>query len=74
MGGLFSCTVCGGAEGSLPTECPGVRMSADRADDVYADMWDFKGGRWIDRREIGIPISELTPEKFGAIGRTWGHD
>ncbi len=43
---LASCTVCGGGEGSLPTHCPGTRMSSDEADDVYAGRLDFKNGKW----------------------------
>jgi hypothetical protein len=29
-GGLFACTVCDGAEGSLPTDCPGTPSSLMR--------------------------------------------
>lgn len=46
-GGLFSCTRCNGAEGSLPWECPGVFMTEDQADEVYASRLDFIGGEWV---------------------------
>lgn len=46
-GGLEVCSVCGGAEGALPTECPGTRMNADLQDRVYAGLADFKDGKWI---------------------------
>lgn len=47
-GGLAACTRCGGGEGSLPTDCPGVRMSADDADLVYAGVLDHRRGRgWV---------------------------
>lgn len=45
--GLSHCKVCNGAEGSLPTHCPGTRMSADTDDQVYAGVLDFRDGRWV---------------------------
>lgn len=45
-GGLSSCTACGGAEGAMPTECPGQRMTMDRLDEVYAGKLDFIDGQW----------------------------
>jgi hypothetical protein len=45
-GGLIICTVCGGAEGSLPTECPGRQMTEQEADAVYAGRLDFVHGAW----------------------------
>lgn len=50
-GGLAYCKVCGGAEASLPTECPGEKMSAQTADDVVACRMDFKGGKWIKTQD-----------------------
>lgn len=41
-GGLMSCTVCGGAEGTLPTDCPGVRMTQTEEDWVYHNEIDFR--------------------------------
>jgi hypothetical protein len=46
-GGLGVCTVCGGAEGSLTIECPGVQMTAEQDEKVYAGAIDFKDGHWI---------------------------
>jgi hypothetical protein len=40
-GGLASCTVCGGGEGTLPTDCPGERMTATQQDAVYAGSLDY---------------------------------
>jgi hypothetical protein len=40
-GGLFACTICNGFEGSLPTDCPGEKMTGERADEVYAGKIDF---------------------------------
>lgn len=40
-GGLAVCTVCGGMEGSLPSECPGASMPGDVQDAVYAGELDY---------------------------------
>lgn len=50
-GGLAYCKVCGGAEASLPTECPGEKMSSQTIDDVFACRMDFKGGQWIKTQD-----------------------
>lgn len=44
--GLGYCDVCHGAEGTLPTECPGEPMGTERGDLVYRAVLDFKSGRW----------------------------
>lgn len=52
---LAACDVCGGGEGSLPSECPGERMSEAQEAAVYSGKTDFKGGQWIDtppRKEV----------------------
>ena len=41
-GGIYLCDVCGGAEGSLPTDCPGRRMDHDEERQVYAGLLDFR--------------------------------
>ena len=47
-GGLASCTVCGGAEGTLTTECVGFNLpEAVLLDLVYTGPWDFWDGQWI---------------------------
>lgn len=46
-GGLRYCTVCDGLEGSLPTDCPGRKMTKAEADAVYADDLDFEDGEWM---------------------------
>lgn len=45
-GGLSLCTVCGGAEGSMPYSCPGVKMTEKQQDDVMAQRFDFIHGEW----------------------------
>ena len=46
-GGLAVCTVCGGAEGSLPSECPGEKMTHNQEQGVYNDGLDYKDGKWV---------------------------
>lgn len=46
-GGLAVCTVCKGAEGSLPTECPGLQMSAAQQEAVYQGHMDYQNGKWV---------------------------
>jgi len=47
-GGLAVCRVCGGAEGSLPTHCPGRRMTREEDQDVLHARRDFRAGKWAD--------------------------
>lgn len=42
-GGLALCTVCGGAESSMPTACPGRRMTSGELEDVQACRLDYTG-------------------------------
>lgn len=44
---LAHCKVCGGAEGSLPTDCPGVKMTSEQEDKVYGCELDFRCGEWV---------------------------
>lgn len=46
--GLLHCKVCGGAEGTLPAECPGERMLDDVASRVWAGELDYRDGRWVE--------------------------
>jgi hypothetical protein len=49
-GGLALCDVCGGLEGSLPTDCPGERMRRVVEDDVYAGELDYRTGEgWVQK-------------------------
>jgi hypothetical protein len=47
---LFFCKLCGGVEGSLATECPGVRITEQQQDDIYAGKLDFVGGEWREKK------------------------
>lgn len=46
-GGLFVCTVCLGMEGSLPTFCPGTKMTLEQRNSVYDGELDFQDGHWV---------------------------
>ncbi len=56
MEGVSWCPVCGGAEGSLPSECPGARMPRLLEQRVYAGSLDFAGGRWKVLKRKGLVI------------------
>lgn len=45
-GGLASCTVCGGAEGTLSTHCPGVKLNEYIHEEIYHGGLDFINGEW----------------------------
>ena len=44
-GGLLACDVCGGAEASLPTDCPGYRMEDELVHAVIAREVDYTRAR-----------------------------
>lgn len=46
-GGLQSCTVCKGGEGTLTSECCGEVMPKGYQDKVYAGEVDFRQGKWV---------------------------
>lgn len=46
-GGLAVCKVCGGSEGSLTTECLGVKVTYEQDRAVYRGLMDFAEGRWL---------------------------
>ena len=48
QGGLTLCTVCGGTEGTLTTECCGRRLSKTEEEAIYREQsLDFRGGAWV---------------------------
>jgi len=46
---LTQCAVCAGAEGTLPTACPGRAMSHDEMTAVFYGMQDFVGDAWVTK-------------------------
>jgi hypothetical protein len=56
-GGIHFCTRCGGFEGTLTEDCPGVPMTEAQGDAVYEGELDFRfrhGGwtTWTRQREM----------------------
>lgn len=49
--GLMHCTVCSGAEGSLPTHCPGRKMTEEEKDAVFQGESNFKNGNWLNEHD-----------------------
>lgn len=52
-GGLTTCEVCGGAEGSLPTDCPGYALSRAERTAILEGRVDFESGEWFNLQEGG---------------------
>ncbi len=48
-GGLGLCTVCGGFEGTLTTDCCCRQLTQEEQDEVYKGERDFVNGTWIYR-------------------------
>lgn len=46
---LSVCAVCVAAEGTLPSECPGKKISDADQQLIYTGTLDFVGGQWINR-------------------------
>lgn len=46
------CEVCGCAEGSLATECPGYWCSYEIGSFISKKIIDFKNGQWVKRTEV----------------------
>lgn len=65
-GGLAYCTVCKGAEGSLPTECPGSPMSAEVQEKIMQGETDFYAGQWV--AQSTTETAKKRREKVGAAG------
>lgn len=58
--GLYVCLHCGGAEGSLTSECPRTRVSAADLDAVYNGQKNYICGTWVagcvkDDGEVSMP-------------------
>lgn len=56
--GLVSCDVCGGAEASLPTDCPGIIMPTIIANLVQAGELDYRGERWQRPDGGGLSVGD----------------
>lgn len=49
VGGLAYCTVCGGAEGDLPTDCPGEKLAYGVLGQIYQGEIDYINGKWVKK-------------------------
>lgn len=47
-GGLWACDVCNGLEGSMPSKCPGQKMTAEQRDAVYRGRLDYRDNGWVE--------------------------
>ena len=62
--GLQHCKVCNGGEGSLPSECPGRKMTADEGDAVMGARLNFSNRKWW------VPLqAEPRTLEFGAVSK-----
>lgn len=41
VGGLMHCTRCGGSEGELPSDCPGLTMTSQERKDVMRGILNY---------------------------------
>lgn len=70
-GNLFSCIICHGFEGSLPTDCPGERMSDEVQGNIYAGRIDFRSdsgwavpdGKGSSMGDTAIRVAEYKLQK-----------
>ena len=66
---LYVCRTCGGAEGTLPTECPGESMTIRVAERVYAGALDFVNGNWVQHAIKGLVIRMDYQGPLNSVGR-----
>lgn len=48
-GCLFTCINCDCSEGTLPTDCPGIKIDEKKQMKIYNGEIDFIDGQWIDK-------------------------
>lgn len=48
-GSLFLCDTCGCSEGATTTNCPGVWLTRQQIDDIYAGKLDFVDGKRVNQ-------------------------
>lgn len=63
---LFICELCGGAEGSLTTDCPCYKVPYVMGQLVYAGAIDFIVDQWVEKNK-SIEISILAPATQKAV-------
>lgn len=70
-GGLGLCTVCGGAEASMPTDCPGTKIDEAILDQIQRGEFDFVDGTWVNKMPT-LNLSALPAGCDWIIGYTNG--
>ena len=60
---LSVCSMCGGGEGALTTDCPGEQISGDRLDEICETNLDYTDDRgWhLVQTDDGAPIARRSP-------------
>ncbi len=76
-GGLASCTVCNGAEVTLPLDCPGRPMTTEEQDGISAGTLMFYDGHWYEPAKGRMSEEPITMDsslfKFSQIkAEHWG--
>ena len=58
-GGLFACTICGGFEGTLTTDCFNEKVDDEKLEEVYAGKLDYRENRgWIKPDGTGTSMGD----------------
>jgi hypothetical protein len=68
---LFMCKVCKGAEGSLPTDCPGRKLTDAEEDAIMAGRLDFKNGEWARPAQGRDTQMDRLPEEGTTVLAWW---
>jgi len=65
--GLSMCVLCGGAEGAIPTDCPGEWMHDIVEQEVFDGELDFRRvlGGWVRMSNRGTPPKRERPQQSG---------
>jgi hypothetical protein len=73
--GLAVCTCCGGAEGALPSSCPGYKIPGEAMEAIYSGVIDYNNGTWwICVGQAGFDQSHNSQaiDALIALGKVWG--
>lgn len=62
--GLLHCKVCNGGEGSLPTDCPGEKMTDERENAVFRGELNYIHGiGWLAVHPRAMHLSDYGSHK-----------
>src|SRR5207244_4462062 len=81
---LSVCSVCGGAEGTLTTDCPGTKISTEREEEICETSLDYtdargwhlaesqrRSPRFESRRKAAPAPTAADPRATAAPGIDW---